>query len=103
MLEDELKERRLRNDEENTLMKHHHDMTRHLEYKHMQVICYSISPTILNKKFRPQNIDLIFKTIHDMRLNHQQIQHTMEIDAQKEHMRSQEQELRYFIVYMVWI
>ena len=31
-----------------------------------------------------------------MRLNHQQIQHTMEIDAQKEHMRSQEQELRLF-------
>ena len=37
MLEDELKERRLRNDEENRLMKHHHDMTRILEYKHMEV------------------------------------------------------------------
>ena len=37
-----------------------------------------------------------------MRLNHQQIQHTMEIDAQKEHMRQQEQELRQvFIIYQV--
>ena len=29
-----------------------------------------------------------------MRLSHQVIQHNMEIDAQKEHMRSREQELK---------
>lgn len=43
MLEDELKERRLRNDEENRLMKHHHDMTRILEYKHMEVLFLFLS------------------------------------------------------------
>ena len=37
MLEEELCERLARNDEENKLMKYHHDMTRQLEYKHMQV------------------------------------------------------------------
>ena len=32
-----------------------------------------------------------------MRLNHQVIQHNMEIDAQKEHMKSREQDLKLVI------
>ena len=52
MLEDELKERRLRNDEENRLMKHHHDMTRILEYKHMEVR-FLFFRHFLKKKMNP--------------------------------------------------
>ena len=48
-------------------------------------IAYSLKPL--------RNAQLI-QAIHDMRLSHQVIQHNMEIDAQKEHMRSREQELK---------
>lgn len=68
MLNDELNERLERMNEENALMKTHHDVTQKMEYNHM-------------------------KQVHDLRLQHQKMQHDMEIKAQKVHMQQLEQDM----------
>ena len=83
MLNDELNERLERMNEENALMKTHHDVTQKMEYNHMKVRIFLKSKLTFN-----------LQQVHDLRLQHQKMQHDMEIKAQKVHMQQLEQDMR---------